>query len=240
MPLDASPSNLTGAIGATDPPGGESLAEVAVRQSEALRLAGIGNWSLDAASGHLYWSEVIFEIFEIDPARFGASYETFLALVHPDDRATVDQAFRESVSARTPYDITHRLLLPDGRVKHVHERGETFYDDAGTPIRSIGTVQDVSARVEAEAELRRSRSALAEAQRLAQVGSWNLDLRTGAACWSDQEFRCLGCVPDGCAPTCENFLKAVHPDDVSAVREAMAGALHGRRRRTAQQLGAVG
>jgi len=207
--------------------GGHSLGVIAARQAEALRLARIGNWELGLISGRLYWSDVIFEIFEIDPTRFSASYASFLDRVHPDDRAAVDEAYRASVRDRTPYSITHRLLMPDGRVKHVHERGETFYDAAGQPIRSIGTVQDVTEQALIQDELRRSRAALAEAQRIAQLGSWTLDLRTGVACWSDQEFRCLGYEPDACAPTYENFMKAVHPADVRAVHKAMARALEG-------------
>jgi diguanylate cyclase (GGDEF)-like protein/PAS domain S-box-containing protein len=230
IPEMSAPDPYQPAVPAARPPsdeGGHSLSVIAARQAEALRLAGIGNWELGLITGRLYWSDLIFEIFEIDPARFPASYEAFLERVHPDDRAAVDTAYRASVRDHASYAITHRLLMPDGRVKHVHERGETFYDAAGRPIRSIGTVQDVTERAVIEEELRRSRAALAEAQRIAQLGSWSLDLESGAACWSDQEFRCLGYEPDACAPTYENFMKAVHPADVRTVHRAMASALEG-------------
>jgi diguanylate cyclase (GGDEF)-like protein/PAS domain S-box-containing protein len=138
--------------------GGHSLGVLAARQAEALHLARIGNWELGLVTGRLYWSDVIFEIFEIDPSQFGASYEAFLERVHPDDRVAVNETYNASVRDRTPYSITHRLLMPDGRVKHVHERGETFYDAAGSPIRSIGTVQDVTEQVRAEARLRQAAS----------------------------------------------------------------------------------
>jgi len=211
----------------TNHDGGHSLGVLAARQAEALHLARIGNWELGLVTGRLYWSDIIFEIFEIDPSQFRASYEAFLERVHPDDRAAVDEAYNASVRDRTPYSVTHRLLMPDGRVKHVHERGETFYDAAGSPIRSIGTVQDVTEQAVIHEELKRSRAALAEAQRVVQLGSWTLDLRTGAACWSDQQFRCLGYEPAACPPTYENFLNAVHPADVEAVRNAMSAALAG-------------
>ncbi len=133
--------------------------ELALRESEsrlreAQRLAHIGNWELDLATNALHWSDEIFRIFEIDPKRFGASYEAFLALVHPSDRDKVNAAYRQSVEQRADYDITHRLLFPDGRVKHVRERGETRYAGDGTPLRSIGTVQDVTEQVLAEQEIR--------------------------------------------------------------------------------------
>jgi PAS domain S-box-containing protein len=113
-----------------------------LRESQAL--ARIGSWALDLRNNHLSWSDETFRIFEIDQKKFGASYEAFLELVHPEDRAVVDACYRRSVEERTPYSVIHRLLMPEGRVKYVHERGQTFYDEAGEPLRSIGTVQDVT------------------------------------------------------------------------------------------------
>lgn len=120
------------------------------RLKEAQRIARVGSWELDLAADVLDWSDEIFRIFEIDQARFGASYEAFLAAVHPDDRQAVNRAYKDSVENRTPYEITHRLLMPDGRLKFVTERCETEYDAGGRPLRSIGTVQDVTDRVLAE------------------------------------------------------------------------------------------
>lgn len=124
-------------------------AEEALRKSEkdlkeAQRLARLGNWTLDLTSNKLEWSEEIFRIFEIDPSQFGASYEAFLGLIHPADRESVNEAYTESLKTRKPYDIVHRLLMKDGRVKYVSEHCETFYDAEGRPLRSVGTVQDVT------------------------------------------------------------------------------------------------
>jgi PAS domain S-box-containing protein len=124
------------------------------RLREAHRIAKLGSWELDLVTNSLIWSDEIFRIFEIDTARFGASYEAFLAAIHPDDRAAVDAAYQASVANRASYEIVHRLLMPDGRIKWVRERGQTHYDDGGRPLRSIGTVQDVSEQVQAELRLR--------------------------------------------------------------------------------------
>jgi PAS domain S-box-containing protein len=134
------------------------------RLNEAQRIAHIGSWELDLVANHLSWSDEIFRIFEIDPARFGASYEAFLATVHPEDREMVDRAYTTSVRERVPYETEHRLLFPDGRVKWVRERGETHYGpgEGGRPVRSVGTVQDITALKRAEEE--RSRQALRVAE----------------------------------------------------------------------------
>ncbi len=129
--------------------------EVALRKSkaglaEAQRIAHVGSWELDLLTDELDWSPEIYRIFEIDPAQCPASYDAFLAMVHSDDRAVVDRHYRESVRARHPYEIVHRLLMADGRVKFVHERSETSYDCAGRPVRMIGTLQDITERKQAE------------------------------------------------------------------------------------------
>lgn len=124
------------------------------RLKEAQRLTHLGNWELDLERGTLWWSDEVFHIFELDRTGSEPSYELFLDTVHPEDRERVDRAYRESVEQRTPYRVEHRLLMPDGRIKYVMERGTTFYDENGRPVRSVGTVQDVTEQEEVQERLR--------------------------------------------------------------------------------------
>jgi len=132
------------------------------RLKEAQRIASIGNWELDLLNNDLAWSDEIFNIFEIDQSQFGASYDAFISGIHPDDRIMVDQAYQNSLSNRTPYEIVHRLKMADGRVKHVREKCESFFDDDGKPLRSIGTIQDITELQNAEDELDQYRHHLEE------------------------------------------------------------------------------
>lgn len=137
----------------------ELLRESEARLREAQAIGGLGSWELDLRSERLVWSDEIFEIFGIDPAKFGASYDAFLATIHPDDRDRVNAAYTRAVEERTDYLTVHRLLTTDGRVKWVEERARTWYaEDGGAPLRSAGTVQDITDRVLAEERLRRSLS----------------------------------------------------------------------------------
>ena len=134
---------------------GRKLAEQASRASElrlkeAQRIAKVGNWELDLPNGRLLWSDEVFHIFGVDQNLFAPSYEAFLNAIHPDDRDAVDKAYNDSLAMHTPYEIAHRLLLPDGCIKWVNECGQTFYDDRGNAFRSVGTVQDITDRMEAE------------------------------------------------------------------------------------------
>ncbi|MDD5036891.1 MAG: ATP-binding protein [Methylococcaceae bacterium] len=130
--------------------------------NEAQRIAKIGNWSLELKTDTLNWSEEAFRIFEIDSPHFGASYEAFLDLVHPQDRERVNEAYRRSLKDKGPYQISHRLLMKDGRIKQVLEQGETFYDPSGEPLRTIGTVQDITASQQAEDAIRKLNEELEE------------------------------------------------------------------------------
>jgi PAS domain S-box-containing protein len=151
-------------------------AEKALRRSqerlnEAQRIAQLGNWELNLQDNTLFWSDEIFHIFEIDSTRFSATYEAFLAAIHPEDRDAVNAAYSRSLENHLPYAITHRLQMADGRIKYVHEQCQTFYTEAGKPFRSIGTVQDVTERKLAEAELEQYRNKLEEliSQRTAEL-----------------------------------------------------------------------
>ncbi len=123
--------------------------------AESQRIAHLGNWDLDLVHNVLTWSDEIYRIFEIDPETFGASFEAFLDAIHPDDRELVNNVYTESLKNQMPYDIVHRLLMKDGRVKYVNEKCETYYDENGKPLRSAGTVHDITERKRAEEELRR-------------------------------------------------------------------------------------
>jgi len=126
------------------------------RLSEAQQVAQIGSWELDLVGNHLLWSDEVFDIFEIDKEKFDASYEAFLNAIHPEDREMVNKAYNDSVEKHSYYEIMHRLLMSDGRIKFVQERGQSFYDEQGKPLRSIGTVQDLTRLHEMEEQLQQS------------------------------------------------------------------------------------
>lgn len=133
--------------------------ELLLRNSEkqlrlAQRITHIGSWELDLTKNNLHWSDEIYHIFEIDKEKFDASYMTFLKAIHPDDRNAVDKAYTLSLQNKTPYEISHRLLMPDGRIKWVRERCESEFAVDGTPLHSLGTVQDITEQVRNEQELR--------------------------------------------------------------------------------------
>ena len=127
----------------------------------AQRIAGLGSWEIDLATMSVNCSEELFRIFEVPrPASGRAQYQDFFARIHPEDRAAADKMLNESIDERRPVSLQHRLLLPDGRLKYVLECCETEYGKDGTPLRTIGTSQDVTAQQQMEAQVQLLASAV--------------------------------------------------------------------------------
>ncbi len=130
----------------------EKMIKGCVNLADAQRIAHLGNWNWDITNNIVSWSDEIFRIFGLDKASFDASYEGFMTSVHPDDRQMVKDATDAAVKQERPYELDHRIILPDGSQKTVHEKGEVQFDNKGQAVSMIGTVHDVTmARQQEEA-----------------------------------------------------------------------------------------
>ncbi len=133
-------------------------AEKALRQSdERLRcsqvFANIGTWDWNIRTGGLYWSERIGPLFGYAEGELETTYENFLNAVHPDDRQVVIDAVNACIDSGAEYNIEHRCVWPDGRVRWLLERGDVIRDENGAPLRMLGVVQDITELKQAQADL---------------------------------------------------------------------------------------
>lgn len=110
----------------------------------AQRVAKVGSWETDLVTLTVQWSEETARIFE--STRTGITQKEFLRMVHPDDRVAVGAAFTASIRQTEACCFQHRLLLPDGKIRHVEERWQIVFDDQRLPVRAIGTCQDITDR----------------------------------------------------------------------------------------------
>ena len=118
--------------------------------TNAQRIGHLGSWDNNYSTNTLEWSDEVYRIFGVAPQEFGATEDAFIAAVHPDDRLRVIDAISASVTERRPYDIQHRIVRRDGSVRTVHGQGEVTFESDGTPSHILGTVLDITDRVEAE------------------------------------------------------------------------------------------
>jgi len=132
----------------------QQLSDTKDSLDRAQQIAQIGNWDWQITEKRLFWSEGIYRLFGLSPTEFAASYEAFLERVHPDDRAAVEAAVGKAMESGAPYALDHRIVLPDGTERVVHESAEVLLDEQGKAVRMIGTVQDVTAWRQTEQALR--------------------------------------------------------------------------------------
>lgn len=139
----------------------------------AQELSQIGSWELDIINNELWWSDEIYRLFDMQPQEFEATYESFLDHIHPEDRDMVNKAYSQSLIDKKPYRITHRLKLKDSTIKFVAEKCKTFYDQQGIPIKSIGTVQDITKLQLAEEKFKKLFDNLGDAVYVTKIGGAN-------------------------------------------------------------------
>ena len=118
--------------------------EALLRETE--RLAKIGSWeaNLETEPAAVNWSAETYRILELDSAETEPSFEAFLAVVDPDERDAVREAYETSVAEGGEFERVSLLCPVSGRTKHVRISCVTRYSAAGAPLRSVGTIQDMT------------------------------------------------------------------------------------------------
>lgn len=135
------------------------------RLAEAQAIAHIGSWDWDVRADRVRWSDELHRIFGLEPGDDDLDYDTYLRLVHPEDRAAADAAVRAAFASREPFAFRHRLVRPDGEVRVVEANGAVDVEN-GQVVRMAGTAHDVTERVAAETEAAATRARLALAAEL--------------------------------------------------------------------------
>ncbi|MDM8565301.1 PAS domain S-box protein [Candidatus Halobeggiatoa sp. HSG11] len=136
----------------------EALKESKMFLEKAQELTNIGHWSLIPATGIVTGSNELFRIFGLSSE--DAVLNSFLEVVHPDNREMVATAIQRGAKYGESWDIEHRLICSDGKKKWVHAIGEVITNESGDVVKLIGTVQDITERKQAEEASRRFRAAL--------------------------------------------------------------------------------
>lgn len=151
--IDEQPAMLSMLYDITELKQGQiALIESERHLAEAQRLAKLGNWSREIETGELTWSKELYHIFELDEHTFPATFEAFLALIHPDDRNLVIDSLSQALNSGNPFEHTYRILTSDGKTKVLLEHGEAERDESGKVCRLYGYTQDITERARAEAE----------------------------------------------------------------------------------------
>jgi PAS domain S-box-containing protein len=180
--------------------------------AEAQRLSNTGSFGWKVSTGEIVWSEETFRIFQYDRTTT-PTVELILQRVHPEDATLVRQIIERASQEGKDFDLEHRLLMPDGPVKHVHVVARASSDESGS-IEFVGAVMDVTAAKQVEQTLRENKAYLAEAQRLTHTGSWAWNVaRRENVHWSQEQYRLFGLDPESDSPSFDVAYQRIHPED---------------------------
>jgi PAS domain S-box-containing protein len=189
------------------------LQESKAKLEEAQRITHVGYWEWDLETNRVTWSDETYRIHGLQPQERPMDLAAVREKVHPEDWDIVFRALEEALSSGARYNVECRVFRPTGEVRIVHSQGDVKRDASGRPTLTFGTVQDITDRKRAEEELQQSQVYLAEGQRLAHMGSWAFNPAGFFYYWSEELFRIYGLDPQTGAPTLEQYLATVHPQD---------------------------
>ena len=189
------------------------------------RIAGLGDWENNFATRRLVWSDEVYRILGLTRGKSPPTAETFDRLVHPEDLAFVQQQKKSAATGSRRADFEHRIIRPDGAVRHFHQITETILDAAGRPARESGTMQDVTERKLAEGALRASEERFKFVARAVSDVVWDWNLTDDTLWWNDGFLTTFGFLAGEVSPSIAFWTSRIHLDERSRIVASLRHAI---------------
>lgn len=195
------------------------------RLNEAQKLSKTGSYEFDILAGKITWSPGCFYIwkrpFDLGPP----TYEEFEETVHPDDRNYVKQKIAELTERKDSFTISYRIVCPDGEVKTLQVTTKLQRDEKNILVKVFGTLTDITEREISDRKLKLNEQRLLEAQQLANLGSWQVDLLSNVIEWSIGVNLIWDLNTETETQSLDVLIAAIIEEDREYVKEAINSAL---------------
>ncbi|MHC1701934.1 MAG: PAS domain S-box protein [Humidesulfovibrio sp.] len=199
------------------------------RLNLALEASAAGVWEWDLTTNENIWSAEVFRLYDLDPAGHGASFESWLESVHPEDREFVLSEVQNATHSGTPIAVEYRVNTRDGSVRWLYSRGQPQVDEKGRVKFYLGVVMDITERRKAVEDLRESET------KFRTVADYTFDWEywrkpDGTMVWvSPSCERVTGHAAEEFLADSKLILRLIHPDDLEMysqhLKESKAGLL---------------
>lgn len=180
------------------------------RLSQAQKIAKIGNWEYNFRTREVYWSEEMYNIFEVDPQTFIPRSSTYLNLFLSEDRVAIKRAIVKCSRTKEPIAEDLRAVLPDHSIKFVNVQAYYQYNEKGDIEKFVGTVQDVNQRKQVESELIEARKAAEESGKIKEQFLANMSHEIRTPMNAIIGFTSLMIGQDNFSPEQKKYIKAIH------------------------------
>lgn len=147
------------------------------------------------------------------------------SFVTPADQSTIRALVAEAIAQRTPIEIEHRYVRPDGEIGWLYSRAVPVFGDGGAVTEWFGMATDITNRRLAERQLAHGAQMLRVASEIGRVGLWDWNVETDELIWSDEHYRMMGYDVGEIIPTIDVWSGRIHPDDRAQVEAALAAAM---------------
>ncbi|SKA94629.1 PAS domain S-box-containing protein/diguanylate cyclase (GGDEF) domain-containing protein [Paucidesulfovibrio gracilis DSM 16080] len=203
----------------------QELRRSRARLEMAQRLARTGSWSWYEDTGHIFWSDEVYRIYERDRSLGPPSYDEYFTLQHPLDRDRVRQTIRQTMREGGEYEIEHRIVLASGAIKHVLGIARVEHDERGRARGLFGTVQDITERKQAEEQQHAFTERIALASEAGGMGIWEWDLQSSELNWNNRMYTLYDIAPTEFSGLYDAWRQRVHPDDIAFTESSLWEAL---------------
>jgi PAS domain S-box-containing protein len=195
------------------------------RESQAL--SHHGNWTWIIKENRILWSDELYRIFGMEPHIEEITFERYASFIHPEDKELLFNTIQDAMLSRDAYDIYHRVVRPDGSIRHINSKGRVELDAQGQPVRMLGSAQDVTLQKEIEQEARAHQLFIQKIADAAPSLISSYNVHTGQYRFISQGLKkLLGYDPvQPLKEGAQFFVNMVHPDDLTSVTEKNALAL---------------
>src|SRR6478672_9874321 len=204
----------------------EASGDGAVNAARLAFAAGsMGWWRWDPASGSVWWSPELEQLYGFEPGSFGGDFDAYTEGIHPDDREAVAEVIAAAVAEQRDFVMEHRRTRPDGSVRWIEGRGAPVFGEHGVIDEWVGIAIDVTARVERDRELRDREIESSMAFAAGRMGSWRWNSETAHGVWSPELEALVGLEPGEYDGTWESFVGPILPEDHDLLRRAVVDAV---------------